>query len=401
MRRILALAIAAVTALALAVPATAAPTPTTAEVGQAYDPTTLLVSVARDDRDAVHAAAGFKVLNRIGGLGVDVVRVPEGAVLDAIDVYDAMPEVRFAEPNWIVSLTATPNDYFVGEQYALKRIRAFSGWSDYGHLWRRKRGSPIAIVDSGIDMFHREFEGRVSHCRRWLAGIGLGASGCQDSMFHGTHVAGIAAATANNRRGGDLDGGGIAGVAFDARIMALQAFNSSGQGLVADIAAAIVYAARNHAKVANYSFSSETGASTLLQAVRYAARRNVVQVGATGNTGGRGVGYPAAYGPVIAVAATNRNDRRASFSTWGPQVEVSAPGAAILSTIPGTLLYARLDGTSMAAPHVAGLAALLREQGYGPGRTRDRIRGGANDLGPNGRDPYYGYGRINMRASLN
>lgn len=407
MRRIPALAIAALTALVLAVPASAAPNAAltstadaTTEPADQFDPTTVLVSVAREDRDAVHAAAGFEVVNRLRGIGVDVVRVPEGAVLDAVDVYRAMPEVRFAEPNWVVSLSATPNDYFVREQYALRRIKAFGGWSDYGHLWRRTGGSKLAIVDSGIDMLHREFAGRVSHCRRWLTGIGLGASGCQDSMFHGTHVAGIAAATTNNRRGGTLDGGGIAGIAFDSRIMALQAFNTSGKALIADIAAAIMYAARNGAHVANYSFSADRGSSTERQAIEYAARRGVVQVAAAGNTGRRGVGYPAAYRQVIAVSATNQSDRLAKFSTWGPQVDVAAPGADILSTIPGTLLYARLSGTSMAAPHVAGLAALLREQGFGPGRTRDRIQNRATDLGPNGNDPYYGHGRINMRASL-
>ena len=400
MRRTIALAAAALAALALSAPATAAtapapaPVPAAAEQVLAYDPTTVLVGVGAAERDAVHKAAGYRVLNRIGGIGVDVVRVPRNAVLEAVDVYRALPGVRFAEPNRVVTLTARPNDEFVGDQYALDRISMFGGWSDYGRLWQRSGGARLAIVDSGIDMFHPEFAGRVSHCRNWLSGTGMGANGCQDSMFHGTHVAGIAAATANNDRQG------IAGVAFNSPIMALQAFNSSGKALIADIAAAMVYAARNGAKVSNYSFSAETGTATERRAVEYAASRGVVQVAAAGNTGYKGVQYPAAYKQVIAVSATNGKDSLASFSTYGKDVEVAAPGAQILSTIPGTLLYARLDGTSMAAPHVAGLAALLRDQGFGPSRTRERIRNGATDLGPDGRDQKFGYGRIDARASL-
>jgi subtilisin family serine protease len=188
--------------------------------------------------------------------------------------------------------------------------------------------------------------------------------------------------------------------------MALQAFNSGGVALTADIAAAITYAARNGAKAANYSFSAAGGSDTERRAVAYAARRGVVQVAAAGNTGeepnanDRNVGYPARLDKVIAVSATDRSDGLASYSSRGPAVDVAAPGSAILSTIPGQALYLRLDGTSMAAPHVAGLAALLRSQGFGAGATRDRIQNGAEDLGPAGQDPKFGHGRINMRRSL-
>lgn len=390
MRSVLALMLAAAVAASLALPAGAAPS--TASMSAAEATTTILIGVGAAQREAVHEAAGYPVLNRIPGIGVDVVEVPKGAVSTALAVFRALPDVRYAERNRVVRLSATPNDPYVREQYALDRIRARGGWSDYGHLWNVRSGARLAIVDSGIDLTLPEFAGKVTHCRRWLTGVGIGAEGCQDSMFHGTHVAGIAAARANNREG-------IAGVAFDAPIMALQAFNSTGNALTADIAAAIVYAANHGARVANYSFGADDPAQAEREAVAYARRKGVVQVAAAGNTGEGAVQYPAAYSQVIAVSATNAADGLAGFSSHGPGTEVAAPGAAVLSTFPGGL-YAELDGTSMAAPHVAGLAALLREQGYGPQGTRERIQNSADDLGPAGRDNRFGYGRINMRRAL-
>jgi thermitase len=398
MRRLLALLIAAAVTAALAVPAVAA-APSEATTAAALDRATILVRVAKADRDRLHDRLGYKVINRITGIGVDVVAVPRHRIAAALDRFRAQPEVIFAERNRVVRLAAKPNDSFIADQYALKRIRAFAGWGDYGHRWRRTGGARLAIIDSGIDQFHPEFENRVSHCRSWLTGTGLGLPTCQDTQFHGTHVAGIAAATAGNREG-------IAGIAFDSRILALQAFNSSGLALTADIAAAIVFAARNGAQVANYSFSAPEPSQTEQAAVRYAAARKVVQVAAAGNggeataTADRAVQYPGAYSQVIAVSATNQNDRLAAYSSRGRQVEVAAPGTAILSTLPGSLVYGALDGTSMAAPHVAGLAALLREQGFTAAETRRRIRNTADDLGPDGRDWKYGHGRINLARAV-
>ncbi|MPZ71732.1 MAG: S8 family serine peptidase [Nitriliruptorales bacterium] len=318
-------------------------------------------------------------------------RIQQGT--DTIAVYRSLRDVAYVEPNRRVQVSATPNDTYVGDQYALSRIRARRGWSEYGRLWRRQGGAAIAIIDSGIDVFHPELGGKLFDCRSFMTGTGLAAPGCQDSQFHGTHVAGIAAGIANNRTG-------IAGVAFDAPIMVLQAINSSGYGFTADVAAAMVYAAKNRAKVASYSFSSPESSRAERDAVAYAASRGVVQVGATGNSGARGVQYPAGLSQVIAVGATNRRHKRAAFSTYGPQVEVVAPGKGILSTLPGAAVYGELSGTSMAAPHVAGLAALLRAKGYGAPRTRRLIRRGANDLGSAGRDAKYGYGRINVARTL-
>lgn len=396
MRPFLALLLSAALAAAFALPAgaaaTSSPDTPTAAAAQTAKATTVLVGVSDAHRQAVHQLAGYAVVNRIAAIGVDVVRVPKGSVSAALAVFRQIPQVRFAEPNRVVRLSAVPNDPHLRDQYALTRIRARSGWADYGRLWRATGGARLAVVDSGIDMYSPEFAGKVSHCRRWLTGVGIGADGCQDTQFHGTHVAGIAAARANNREG-------IAGVAFDSPIMALQAFNSTGTALTADIAAAIVYAANNGAKVANYSFSADLPSSAEREAVAFARSKGVVQVAAAGNTGEGKVQYPAGYPLVMAVSATNARDQLASYSSYGPGTEVSAPGTAILSTFPAGL-YVRLDGTSMAAPHVAGLAALLRAQGYDARATRVRIRNQSDDLGAAGYDTRYGYGRINMVRAL-
>lgn len=403
MPRALSLFVAAVLAVALAIPAAAAALDlpevsagavATAAAQDAGEESSLLVRVRPGaDAAALHRQAGGRFLHRIDGIDVDVVAVPSSSVAAAVTTYRAMPDVVYAEPNRRVRISASPNDEFVREQYALSRIGARRGWSRYGNLWRRTGGARIAIIDSGIDTFHPELAPKITHCRSFLTGTGSSVAACQDSHVHGTHVAGIAAATANNRVG-------IAGVAFDAEIMALQVINSSGYGFTADVAAAIVYAGRNRAKVANYSFSAPTSSRAERDAVAYAASRGVVQVGAAGNTGARGVEYPAALGQVIAVSGTNSSDKLASYSTYGRQVEVAAPGTAILSTLPGNVLYGYLDGTSMAAPHVTGLAALLREKGYSKRRTRKLIRERASDLGPSGRDEQYGFGRIHVAASL-
>lgn len=361
----------------------------------AHHPTTLLVKVAPGrDPAGVHRRAGFAAVNRLRPLGVDVVRVPRGALTTALRRYQSMPGVQYAEPNFVLTLGGMPDDPYARDQYALRRIRAPRAWRRYGNRWRPRGGGRIAIIDSGIDRLHPEFLGKITHCRSWLTGIGVAAASCQDAQAHGTHVAGIAAATANN-------GIGIAGVAFDADIMALQAFNTTGSALNADVLAAMVYAARNGAQVANYSFGGPTDSRALRDAVAFVASRGVVQVAAAGNTGKRGVDFPARLRRVIAVSATDERDRFAEFSAFGKTVEVAAPGEVILSTMPGGgLVYGSFSGTSMAVPHVSGVAALLRAKGYSPAQTRRRIRAGADDLGPAGRDARFGYGRLNANRSL-
>jgi hypothetical protein len=223
-----------------------------------------------------------------------------------------------------------------------------------------------------------------------------------DDHGHGTHVAGIAAARTNN-------GIGIAGMAGMSTIMPVDVF-SGGIGTYEDLIRAIVYATDNGAAVINMSLGASSYSRGEEMAVNYAWSHGVVVVAAAGNTCvGTDNGnppcvsdhYPAAHPNVIAAAATTSDDNLASFSTRGAFVDVAAPGAGIYSTYRGGG-YATLSGTSMAAPHVSGLAALLlaRNPKLTPDEVRGLIESTAQDLGAVGPDIQFGHGRINAWRAL-
>jgi thermitase len=185
-------------------------------------------------------------------------------------------------------------------------------------------------------------------------------------------VAGIAAAVTNNARG-------IAGLGFDSVLMNVKVLNDDGSGTWSAVANGIIWAADNGANVTNMSFGGTSHSATVEDAVNYAWGRGVVLVAAAGNNNSSTLVYPAAYVNVIAVGATDRNDARASFSSFGTRVDVAAPGVDILSTFPrdrrGRDRYAWRSGTSMSAPFVAGLAGLVWTTGWGTSNAavRDRI----------------------------
>lgn len=390
MRRLL--LVIAVLALGLtALPAAAA------SGAPAYHPTTVLVGLETGaNRDLVHdLAAVGAVANTLDAIGVDVVAVPEGTVEAAVAAYAAVQGVAFAEPNWSQALSNTPNDALFSEQYALQNIEAEAGWALYDPdaSFDATGGAVIGVVDSGIDLAHPEFAGKIRDCRSFLTGTGIGVPGvCQENNVHGTHVSGIAAATANNVQG-------IAGVAFDAEILALQACTLV--CFTADTAAAMVYAADNGADVTNYSFGGPSANDTSRVAVEYAASKGVLQVAAAGNEGEPdSVGFPAAYPEVVAVSSTDSNDELSSFSSQGPEVDVAAPGSSILSTFPAGQ-YGTISGTSMSSPHVAGLGALLRSLGLDADQARQAIIDGADLVGgASGKTDEFGHGRINVANSV-
>lgn len=390
MRRALVLSAALVLALALLPPAAA----DSADAGVEYHPTTVLVGLADGAPSAlVHRLAGVgTVANTLTSVSVDVVSVPAGSVEVAVAAYERLPFVEFAEPNYVLHPADEPNDPRFPQQYALEHIDAVGGWARYDPdgTFTPTGGATLAIVDSGIDLTHPELAGKIVACRSWLTGLGTGLPTCQDTNGHGTHVSGIAAATTDN-------GIGIAGVAFDAEIMALQALTVV--GFTADIVAAITYAADNGAGVANYSFGAPGSAQALQAAVEHAAGRGVLQVAAAGNDGDAGtVNFPAAYEQVVAVSSTDANDTLSSSSSYGPEIEVAAPGSAIVSTLPAGQ-YGSLSGTSMASPHVAGLGALLVSLGLDAAAAREAIAAGAETVDDGDADKY-GQGRINVAGAI-
>jgi thermitase len=338
----------------------------------------------------MHASQGATVVAEIPQIGVQVLSVPEEKLGALIAAYQADPRVEYAEPDYIAQPAYEPNDPYYGDgtQWGPQKIQAPLAWN-------LSTGDPnvvIAIIDSGVDPDHPDLTGKLVTGHNFLDG----SSDTTDDYGHGTHVAGIAAAATDN-------GAGIAGVAFDSKIMPLKVYNKYTSPLYSRIANAMIYAADNGAKVISVSLGNYSFSSNLQSAVNYAWSAGCVLVGSAGNNNSSDPFYPAAFENVIGVSATDQSDTKASFSNYGSYISVAAPGVSIYSTYwNGSSTYVNMSGTSMAAPHVAGLVALLFAQdgSRSNATVRSLIESSADDLGDAGWDPYYGYGRINAYRAL-
>ncbi|MEU8658965.1 S8 family peptidase [Actinoplanes philippinensis] len=257
----------------------------------------------------------------------------------------------------------------------------------------------VAVIDTGVDGSHPDLAGNV------LTGydaIDDTEGGDSDGNGHGTHVAGTVAAVAGN-------GEGITGIAPDARILPVKVLDADGTGYTSDTAEGIVWAVDNGAQVINLSLGADTATAAEEAAVAYAIENGVTVVAAAGNQREEGspTSYPAAYDGVIAVAATDADDEIAEYSNQGDYVDVAAPGSAILSTYPGDLSedgseYAELNGTSMASPHVAAVAALIKASRpeITPQGIQNALEESAVDLGEDGFDNDFGHGRVDAAAAV-
>jgi thermitase len=338
----------------------------------------------------LNAGQGATVVGEIPQIGVQILSVPSGKVEAKIAAYRADPRVEYAEPDYIAQPAYEPNDPYYGDgtQWGPQKIQASLAWN----LCTGDPNVVIAVIDSGVDPNHPDLAGKLVTGYNFLDG----STDTTDDYGHGTHVAGIAAAATDN-------GVGIAGVAFDSQIMPLKVYNKYTSPLYSRIASAMTYAADHGAKVINVSLGNYSSSPSLQSAVSYAWNAGCVLVGSAGNNSRSDPFYPAAYDNVIGVSATDQSDTKASFSNYGSYISVAAPGVSIYSTYwnDGST-YAAMSGTSMAAPHVAGLAALLFAQdGTRSNATvRSLIEGSADDLGSAGWDQYYGYGRINAYRAL-
>ena len=301
--------------------------------------TELVVSLepgaTRGDATRLAAAAGGRVVDAIPELGAYLVAVPGRAV-----ALRGSALVRSVERNGRLGLAGVADDPFLSLQWSLARIGAEQAWAG----GTGDAAVVIAIVDTGIDYTHPDLAGKV------ILGPDL-ANGDDDPIDphgHGTAVAGIAAARAG-------DGLGIAGVCPGCTLMAVKVVRDGGtEATKFDSAQGIVWAADHGADVINLSLSGPTDSPLQRDAVAYAAGKGVVLVAAAGNDGNDALQYPAAYEDVLAVAASTDRDRLASFSSRGEWVDLAAPGTSILSAAAGA--YARVWGTSFAAPIVAGAA---------------------------------------------
>jgi thermitase len=359
----------------------------------------------------------------IGSTGAHLVKVPAGKESQLIDSLSRNPAVEYAEADELVTATAADDQYFPG-QYALHNtgqsfkntdesltvpagkpdadvdaVEAWNAMSD--SVMSGSSSTTVAVLDSGVDNDHPDLvEKVVAH-----QNFSDGETG-DDNYGHGTHVAGIIAATKDN-------GIGVAGVCPTCNILDVKVLNDTGYGSTSAIANGINWAVSKGAKVINMSLGQRTSSRTLEAAVNNAWNNGVVIVAAAGNTGTTSKIYPAAYTNVIAVAATDNNDAKASFSTHGAKwVDVAAPGANVYSTFPNHPFYLSTqygraqgydvaNGTSMASPIVAGVAALAWSKnavttntsvrGYVE-KTADRISGTGT---------YWAHGRVNAYDAYN
>jgi subtilisin family serine protease len=375
-----------------------------AEASGPHDDSTVLVGFGPGaDTDLVHELADVgEVASEITEIAVHVVEVPVGTVESAINVYEGLPGVTYAEPNFAQETHEAPNDPLLDQQYQLDHIAAVPGFELYNDAvdaepYAPTGGATLAILDSGIDLTHPELASKVVECASYLTTTGQRVDAtCQDANFHGTYVAGIASAITDNAQG-------IAGVGFDADLFVYQVCTLV--CFTADSASAMVDAAVRGADAANYSFGGANPNATSRRAVDFAHSEGMLQVASAGNSGREGpdsVGFPAAYPEVVAVAATDRNKDRASFSSYGPEVDVTAPGVGILSTIPGGGYSDRFSGTSFSGPAVAGLGALLRNLGLDHEQAAQAIIDGADPaaVGETGFSEEHGHGMADVEASV-
>jgi len=319
----------------------------------------------------------------------------------AIQVYRADPRVWFAEPDYIARATDTPNDtYFAQFQWNMTKIAMPAAWA----ITHGSGSIYIAILDCGIfDEFsgfnatdglpgHPDLRGKVVAATSFVSS----PYGTHDACGHGSHVAGIASAATNNATG-------VAGVGWDTRLLNVKVLDDTGTGSTTSLVSGINWATSHSAKVINMSLGAPGGCPASVQsAIDSAWASDVGIVAAAGNDNTTTPSWPADCNHTLAVAATDQNDARASFSNYGSWVQVAAPGTTILSTYADSTQYGYqvFDGTSMASPHVAGLAGLLWMSVYGSsaGAVVNRIKATADPVAGTG--TLWQSGRINAAAAL-
>jgi subtilisin family serine protease len=363
------------------------------------------------EKAAAVQSLGGALSNGIPQLGVELVTVARlrdnpnaQAAADVIDALEKNPLVDYVDPNYIYTIDDEPvaaqpraiaartfiplainitryipNDPARTSQYAWDRIGAYDGW----HLTRGNPGVVIAVIDTGIQLNHPDLAAQIVPGYDFIDND----TDASDGHGHGTHVAGTSGAVTNNAIGG-------AGTCPNCRLMPVRVLGNNGSGTLLGVANGIIYAADRGAQVINMSLGG-SGNATLENAVNYAWGRGSLLACAAGNDGTDDTtyAYPAAYANCLAVGATDAADDDALYSNWGLWVDIAAPGTAIYSTWIGSS-YNTIQGTSMATPHVAGVAGLLASQGLNNAQIRSRLETTADPI--DGTGLWWSNGRLNL-----
>jgi type VII secretion-associated serine protease mycosin len=361
----------------------------------------------RNGEDAPKSARnrGLAVVEELGtpGQGVaELLSTGGRPVEQVIAELKADPSVALAEPNYRVqvvndgSATAVGvNDPKSGDQYSLDKMRVRDAW----HL-ATGGSNVIAVLDTGVQYDHPDLAGRL------LPGYDFVSNDADasDDNGHGTWVSGIIAANTN-------DGYGMSGISWSDKILPVKIMNGEGNGDTADLLAAITWSADQGADVINMSVGGFPYSQIMQDAVNYAFSKGAILVGAAGNNRREENFYPASFDNVVSVSATQVEDEFSNWSSWGPKVDVSAPGSSVLTTNCYACTYAGhntwgthtfISGTSFATPNVAGVVALMRARfpSYTPQQIVNQLFATVDDLGYPGWDNRYGRGRVNAYRAL-
>ena len=336
-----------------------------------------MATVALDEDSAVALSKDARVL-----------RIEDDAVVEALEAIDNGKQAR-------LNSKKSPSQPAEVLPWGINKIDAEQVWL----LGGVGAGVNVGVIDTGISSVHPDL---IANIKGGVSEVGY-ASSWNDDNGHGSHVAGIIGAVDNSI--------GAIGASPAANLYAIKVLDRRGSGYLSDVIDGVDWAIGSGMNVINLSLGCDCPSESLHDAVARARDAGIVVVAAAGNSGGS-VLYPAAYPEAIAVAAVDSSGVAPYWSSRGPEVDLAAPGKSIYSTYKGTG-YATLSGTSMAAPHVAGAAALMlgapvdpaydadHDGLWEPTEVQNKLQATATGLGDSGFDNIYGYGLINALAAFN
>jgi thermitase len=328
---------------------------------------------------APHGGKGKK----IGQSDLHLVELPANASEKAVvERLNRHPHIKFAELDRLVTPNFVSNDPYMGSEWYLNKVGATTAWDT-----TQGAGVIIAILDSGVDGTHPDLAPQM------VPGYNFydNNTNTADANGHGTAVAGVAAAATNNALG-------VAGVAGQARIMPVRIADANAYAYYSTIAKGVTYAADNGARVVNCSYGGVAGSSTIQSAAQYLKNKGGLMFVSAGNNGIDENITPTTT--MIAVSATDQNDYRTSWSSYGSFVSMAAPGITYTTSRGGS--YDNWQGTSFSSPLTAGVAALMMaaKPSLGGADIEKLMFSTAVDIGAAGRDIYYGYGRVDAAAAV-